>query len=60
MASTFEQVHAGKIHGSLTTVDRVIIHGHIRMFWARGLAAFLIVQGIHTSALARIDPPLLV
>src|SRR5262245_12498950 len=36
MASTFETTHAGEIFGTLTTVDRLIVHGHIRRFWYGG------------------------
>lgn len=49
MATSFEQVHAQQIVGTLTTVDRLIVHGHLQSFRFRGLglARFLDRQGLH-------------
>jgi len=33
MQTTFEKVHQGHILGTLTTVDRLIIRGHLMAFW---------------------------
>src|SRR5438093_4331244 len=50
MASTFESAHAASIEGSLTTVDRLIVHGHIISFFKpQGFPAFLLRQGIRPS-----------
>jgi hypothetical protein len=50
MASTFESAHAASIEGSLTTVDRLIVHGHIISFFKpKGFPAFLLRQGIRPS-----------
>ena len=49
MASVFEEAHDGQLYGSLTTADRLIIHGHLRSFYAFGLETFLIRQGIHIN-----------
>jgi hypothetical protein len=49
MPSTFAATYANEIKGMLTTVDRLIVHGHLRSFWnsgGGGLASFLIRQGI--------------
>lgn len=48
MATTFEAAHSSDILGTITTVDRLIIHGHMRAFWCHGaFARFLIRQGVH-------------
>lgn len=49
MSTSFEQVHAQQIVGTLTTVNRLIVHGHLQSFWFRGLglARFLDRQGLH-------------
>jgi hypothetical protein len=48
MATTFEEIHAADLNGSLTTVDRLIVHGHIRPFWGKdAVAHFLMHQGVH-------------
>jgi hypothetical protein len=51
MSTSFEQVHAKQIVGTLTTVDRLIVHGHLRSFWFQGLglARFLDRQGVHIA-----------
>lgn len=49
MPVTFEAVHRDQIQGTLTTVDRLIVHGHLRHFWHNGgggLAGFLISEGV--------------
>ncbi len=46
MSTLFERVHAQQIVGTLTTVDRLIVHGHLRSFWYPGLARFLDLQGV--------------
>jgi len=33
MASGFEVAHRDQLRGSLTTVDRLIIHGHLSRLW---------------------------
>ena len=48
MSSGFERAHSGVLRGSLTTVDRLIIHGHLRQLWFEGhLAYFLNQLGVH-------------
>jgi hypothetical protein len=48
MGNGFEDVHRQQIVGTLTTVDRLIVHGHLRAFWhAGGFASFLLRQGVH-------------
>lgn len=51
MSTSFEQVHAQQIVGTLTTVDRLIVHGHLQSFWFRGLGLtrFLDRQGLHIA-----------
>jgi hypothetical protein len=50
MASGFEERHAASIHGSLTTVDRLIIHGHLRLFFEpSGFVGFMLRQGVKAS-----------
>jgi hypothetical protein len=49
MAAAFEEVYRDQIQGSLTTVDRLIVHGHLRTFWhsgGGGLVGFLLQQGV--------------
>jgi hypothetical protein len=49
MATAFEDAHRDQIQGTLTAVDRLIVHGHLRAFWhsgGGGLASFLVQQGI--------------
>jgi hypothetical protein len=47
MESDFERVHQSEVIGSLTTVDRLIIRGHLQAFWRRaGMAVFLDRQGV--------------
>jgi len=47
MNTVFERQHRERIVGSLTTVDRLIIHGHLRSFWYQGMGfeRFLTRQG---------------
>ena len=48
MSSSFEQAHSDQVVGSLTTVDRLIVHGHLRWLWQQGgFAAFLLRQGLN-------------
>ena len=48
MASGFERAHSELLRGSLTTVDRLIIHGHLRQLWFEGhMAYFLNRLGVH-------------
>lgn len=48
MGNAFEDVHRQRIVGTLTTVDRLIVHGHLRAFWhSGGFASFLLRQGVH-------------
>jgi hypothetical protein len=48
MFTAFEQVHKKEIAGTLTTVDRLIVHGHLRRFWHRGgFLSFLFRQGLN-------------
>jgi len=51
MSTSFEPVHGKQVVGSLTTVDRLIVHGHLQSFWFRGLglARFLDRQGLSIS-----------
>jgi len=47
--TNFESIYRDQIQGSLTTVDRLIVHGHLRAFWiggGGGLAGFLLRQGV--------------
>jgi hypothetical protein len=47
METRFERALGGQVVGRLTTVDRLIIHGHLRHFWYRaGMAEFLDRQGL--------------
>jgi hypothetical protein len=48
MSSGFERAHSEVLRGSLTTVDRLIIHGHLRQLWFEGhMAYFLNRLGVH-------------
>jgi hypothetical protein len=49
MAVTFDHVHAKQIVGALTTVDRLLVRGHLLSFRYRGcgLAGFLDRQGLN-------------
>src|SRR5262245_52621082 len=48
MASGFERVHAGGLLGTLTTVDRLIIHGHLSRLWFPNHMAYLLDRlGVH-------------
>jgi hypothetical protein len=51
MASAlFERAHEEQVLGTLTCVDRLIVHGHLRLFWAPGaLLRFLETQGLRIS-----------
>ena len=54
MATAFEKAHADQIVGCLTTVDRLIIHGHLTMLWRPGaFAAFMLRQGIRFGDFGR-------
>jgi hypothetical protein len=54
MATAFEEAHADQIVGCLTTVDRLIIHGHLTLLWRPGaFPTFLLRQGIRFSDFAR-------
>ena len=54
MATAFEEAHADQIAGCLTTVDRLIIHGHLTLLWRPGaFPTFLLRQGIRFSDFAR-------
>jgi hypothetical protein len=33
MPSEFERAHVDQLHGTLTTVDRLIVHGHLSRLW---------------------------
>jgi hypothetical protein len=47
MPTSFEIAHRADILGTLTTVDRLIVHGHLQGFWFRDdLAHFLDRQGV--------------
>jgi hypothetical protein len=49
-SALFEGQHEGDLLGSLTCVDRLIIHGHLRQFWIPGaFALFLARQGLGIS-----------
>jgi len=51
MPTSFEQVHAKQVIGTLTTVDRLIVRGHLRSFWVQGLglARFMDRQGLRIA-----------
>jgi len=48
MPSRFERAHEDELQGTLTTVDRLIIHGHLRQLWyPNHMAYFLDRLGVH-------------
>jgi hypothetical protein len=48
MPSEFERAHQEQLGGTLTTVDRLIIHGHLRQLWFENhMAGFLDRLGVH-------------
>jgi hypothetical protein len=48
MPSRFERAHEDELQGTLTTVDRLIIHGHLRQLWyPNHMAYFLDRLGLH-------------
>jgi hypothetical protein len=48
MPSGFEVAHRDHLLGSLTTVDRLIIHGHLRQLWFADHMAYLLDRlGVH-------------
>ena len=48
MVSGFERVHAGRLTGTLTMVDRLIIHGHLSRLWFPNHMAYLLDRlGVH-------------
>jgi hypothetical protein len=48
MASRFELAHRGDLLGSLTTVDRLIVHGHLSRLWYADHMAYLLDRlGVH-------------
>lgn len=47
MEAAFERAHGEAVVGTLTGLDRLIIHGHLRHFWYRvGFESFLRRQGL--------------
>lgn len=54
MQTAFERAHGDQIVGTLTTVDRLIIHGHLTKFWhQRGFSKFLFRQGVRVPGFGR-------
>lgn len=50
MASAFERVHGEQLLGTLTTVDRLIVHGHLSRLWfPNHMAYFLDRLGVHIA-----------
>jgi hypothetical protein len=50
MPSEFERVHADQLCGTLTTVDRLIVHGHLSRLWfPNHMAYFLDRLGVHIA-----------
>jgi hypothetical protein len=48
MPSGFELAHSDLLRGTLTAVDRLIIHGHLRQLWFEGHMAYFLNQlGVH-------------
>ncbi len=48
MPSGFERAHQELLRGTLTTVDRLIVHGHLRQLWFEGHMAYLLNRlGVH-------------
>jgi hypothetical protein len=42
MASVFEDAHRDQLRGSLTCVDRLIVHGHLSRLWFPNHMAYLL------------------
>src|SRR5262245_64168057 len=54
MKTAFEQVHEAAIVGSVTTVDRMIVRGHIRSLYFDGvIGGFLKQQGVQVSGFGK-------
>jgi hypothetical protein len=50
MPSEFERAHVDQLHGTLTTVDRLIVHGHLSRLWfPNHMAYFLDRLGVHIA-----------
>jgi hypothetical protein len=50
MPTRFERAHQGELQGTLTTVDRLIIHGHLQRLWfPHHMAYFLDRLGVHIA-----------
>jgi hypothetical protein len=50
MQTTFEKAHQDQILGTLTTVDRLIVRGHLMAFWYdRAFRNFLHRQGVRMA-----------
>jgi hypothetical protein len=50
MASAFERTHGEQLLGALTTVDRLIVHGHLSRLWfPNHMAYFLNRLGVHIA-----------
>jgi hypothetical protein len=50
MTTAFQANYPEQVIGTLTTVDRLIIHGHLQCFWYRGgFVSFLLRQGVHIN-----------
>lgn len=50
MASGFERAHRDQLQGALTTVDRLIVHGHLSRLWfPNHMAYFLDRLGVHIA-----------
>lgn len=50
MPTRFERAHQEQLQGTLTTVDRLIIHGHLQRLWfPHHMAYFLDRLGVHIS-----------
>jgi hypothetical protein len=50
MASAFEDAHGEQLQGALTTVDRLIVHGHLSRLWfPNHMAYFLDRLGVHIA-----------
>lgn len=51
MPSAFERAHAADLEGALTTVDRLIIHGHLSRLWFAHHMAYLLNRlGVHIAS----------
>ncbi len=54
MKTAFERVHEGDIVGSLTTIDRMIVRGHLRSLYFDGMiGAFLKRQGVEVAGFGK-------